>query len=189
MLAPGLQRMGGQHPPHGGDRAILPHPIGDELTRAFGTIPRGEATPHQIRPLAGPAHDGDRDRWGKNRPWPRGQERLQDRPDAGREHAWPRGGPRSGARQQPAPPRLGRPLLPTRGYSSLGGPGQRHGWWTVATAPAPAALRKTGPCVRKTCGRVPSRSPPTRAVSAGEAIPVRALQVKPICLVVHDQLY
>jgi hypothetical protein len=68
MLAPGLQLMGGQNPAHRGGRDILYDPIGDELTREFGTIPLGEATTHQVRPLAGQAHDVDRDRRGKNRP-------------------------------------------------------------------------------------------------------------------------
>jgi hypothetical protein len=115
MLAPGLQLMGGQNPPHRGGRDVLHDPIGDALTRECGTIPLGEATTPQVRPLAGQAHDVDRDLRGKNRPWPRGQGRLKDRPDAGRENAWPSGGPRSVARQWPAPPRIGRPLLPARG--------------------------------------------------------------------------
>lgn len=53
MLAPGLQLMGGQNPPHRGGRDILHDPLGDQLTREFSTIPLGEATTHQIRPLAG----------------------------------------------------------------------------------------------------------------------------------------
>ncbi len=114
-LAPGLQRMGGENPPPRGGRAILHDPIGDALTHEFGTIPRGEATTHQVRPLAGQAHHGDGDLRGKNRPWPRGQERLKDHRDAGRENAGPSGGPRSVAGQPLAPPRMGRPLRPARG--------------------------------------------------------------------------
>jgi hypothetical protein len=80
------------------------------LARQFGAIPLGEATTQQIQAFAGQAHRVDRDLRGNNRPWPRGQGRLKDRPDAG-----PSGGPRSGARQRPAPPRIGRPLLPGAG--------------------------------------------------------------------------
>ena len=87
LLAPGLQLRGGQHPSHRGGRELLHAPIGDELTREFGTIPRGEATPHQVRPLTGQAHDGDRHLRGKNRPGLRGQGRRSDPPDAGRENA------------------------------------------------------------------------------------------------------
>jgi hypothetical protein len=87
MLAPGLQLMGGQNPSHRGGRDLLHDPIGDELTREFGTIPLGEATPHQVRPLTGQAHDVDRDLRGKNRPWLRGQGRRRDPPDAGRDNA------------------------------------------------------------------------------------------------------
>jgi hypothetical protein len=65
MLALGLQLMGDQNPPHRGGRDILQDPIGDALSCEFGTIPLGEATTHQVRPLAGQAHDVDRDLQGK----------------------------------------------------------------------------------------------------------------------------
>jgi hypothetical protein len=87
MLAPGLQLMGGQNPSHRGGRALLHAPIGAELTREFGPIPRGEATPHQVRPRTGQAPDGDRDLRGKTRPGRRGQGRRRAPPDAGRDTA------------------------------------------------------------------------------------------------------
>ena len=127
MLAPGLQVMRGQNPAHGGSRHVLHEAIRHELTRQFSAIPRGEAAAQRIWALAGEAYHVDRDFGGKNRPWPRGQGRLKDRPDAGQENAWPSGGPRSVARQRPAPPQLGRPRLPARGSSSPGGPRQRPG--------------------------------------------------------------
>jgi hypothetical protein len=156
LLAPGLPVMSGQPPPPRGGRESLHAPSGEERPRACGTIPRGEATTPQSRPLAGEAHDVDRDRRGKHRPWPRDQGPLNAQPDAGRETAWPRGGPRSGARQRPAPRRMGRPRLPASGDSSPGGPSQRPREWTVAPAPASVALRQTGQGVRPTCGHVPS---------------------------------
>jgi hypothetical protein len=115
MMAPGLQRMRGQKPSDGGSGDVRHHARRAELARQFGAIPRGEATTQQLRAFAGEAHHVDRDLRGKNRPWPRGQERLKDRPDAGQEHAWPSGGPPSVAHQRPAPPRSGRPLLPGAG--------------------------------------------------------------------------
>ena len=87
MLTPGLQLVGGQNPSHRGGRDLLHDSIGGELTREFGTIPLGEATPHEVRPLAGQAHDVDRHFRGENRPWLHGQGRLKDHPDAGRENA------------------------------------------------------------------------------------------------------
>lgn len=41
MLAPRLQLMRGQNPPHGGGGDILNDPRGDELPRQFGAIPLG----------------------------------------------------------------------------------------------------------------------------------------------------
>jgi hypothetical protein len=83
--------------------------------RQFGPIPRGEATPQQIRAFASQSHDVDGHLRGKTRPWPRGQERRRGR-------AWPRGGPRSVARPPPAQRRMGRSRLPTGGESPPGEP-------------------------------------------------------------------
>src|SRR5215475_3966494 len=181
--------MRGQNASYGGSGDVRHNALRDELARQFGAIPLGEATTQQIRAFAGQAHHVDRDLRGKNRPWPRGQGRLKDRPDAGQENAWPSGGPRSVARQRPAPPRIGRPLRPVAGLSSPGGPVLRQWWSTVATVPVSAALRGTAQCVRTTCGHVPRRSPPSLAVNAREEIPARALHVKAICRVFHDELY
>jgi hypothetical protein len=41
----------------------------------------------------------------------------------------------------------------------------------------------------RTCGRVPSRSPPSGAVLTGPEIPACVLKVKPIWIVFHDELY
>jgi hypothetical protein len=68
MAAPGRQLMGGRNPAHRGGGELPHKPIGDELTRAFGPIPLGEATPPEVRPLAGQAHDVDRDLRGESRP-------------------------------------------------------------------------------------------------------------------------
>jgi hypothetical protein len=38
--------------------------------RQFGPIPRGEATPQQIRAFASQSHDVDGHLRGKTRPWP-----------------------------------------------------------------------------------------------------------------------
>ncbi len=83
MMAPGLQLMRGQNPPHrrGGD--ILNAPLGDELTCEFGAIPLGEAAAQRVRSLAGQAYHVDGDLRGKNRPWPRGQGRQRGHPSAG----------------------------------------------------------------------------------------------------------
>ena len=40
-----------------------------------------------------------------------------------------------------------------------------------------------------TSGRVPSRSPSSHEMGAGEEIPARVLTVKPIWIVFHDELY
>ena len=41
----------------------------------------------------------------------------------------------------------------------------------------------------KTAGRVPSRSPPSRAVMTGPEIPAGVLKVKPMWRGFHDELY
>ena len=83
MMAPGLEVMAGQHPPHGGGGETLNDPIRDELVCQFRAIPLGQAATQRIRALAGQTHDVDRDLWGGNRPWHSGRERLRARPDAG----------------------------------------------------------------------------------------------------------
>ena len=189
LRAPGWALMGRQHPAYGGHRPVGHHARCDELARAFGAIPLEAATTQQIRACAGQAPDVDGDLGGKTRPWRRGQGRRRARPDAGREHAWPSGGPRSIARRPPAPPRMERTLRPAGGASSPGGPILPYWWAHVATVPASDALRETGPWAMKTCGRMPSRSPPHLAVRVRDEIPARALQVKPICIGFHGVLY
>lgn len=83
MMAPGLQLMRGQNPPHrrGGD--ILNNPLGDELTREFGAIPLRETAAQRVRSLAGQAYHVDGDLGGKNRPWHRDQGRQRGQPSAG----------------------------------------------------------------------------------------------------------
>src|SRR5438034_5290684 len=115
MMAPGFELMCGQNPAYGGHRNVGHYALRDQLSREFGAIPLGEATPQQIRAFAGQAHDVDGDLGGKTHPWRRGQGRRRARPDAGRENAWPSGGPRSVARRPPAPPQIARPLLPAGG--------------------------------------------------------------------------
>jgi hypothetical protein len=115
MMAPGLQLRRRKKPPHRRGRALRHAPRGDELTRQFGTIPRREATAQHIRPLAGQAHDRDRDLRGNNPRWLHGQGRRPGHPRAGRENAWPSGGPPGVARRPPAPQRLGRTLPPGAG--------------------------------------------------------------------------
>jgi len=189
MLTPGLQLRRGQHPPHRRGRDVLHDPLGAELPRQLVTIPRREAAAQEIGALAGQAHDVDRHLRGKNRPWRRGQGRLKDRPDAGREPAGPSGGPRCVARRRPAPPPMGRTRPPGAGSSSPAGPVLPQWWSTVATVPASDARRGPAQGVTQTCGHVPWQSPPSCAMSAGEDIPAGTLQVKPIGIVVHDELY
>ena len=54
-----------------------------ELSREFGAIPLGEATPQQIWAFAGQAHDVNGDLGGKTRPWHRGQGRQRGHRGAG----------------------------------------------------------------------------------------------------------
>ena len=53
MMAPRLEVMVGQNPPHGGGRDVLNDPLRDELVRQFDAIPRGQAAAQRIRALAG----------------------------------------------------------------------------------------------------------------------------------------
>lgn len=75
MMAPGFELMRRQNPAYSSHRDGCHHTLCDELARQFGTIPWGEATTQQIRAFASQAHEVDGHLWGKNRPWPRGQER------------------------------------------------------------------------------------------------------------------
>src|SRR5215510_1384263 len=149
--------MRGQNASYGGSGDVRHNALRDELARQFGAIPLGEATTQQIRAFAGQAHHVDRDLRGKNRPWPRGQGRLKDRPDAGQENAWPSGGPRSVAHQWPAPPRIGRPLRTVAGLSSHVGPVLMQWWSIVDTVSLSAALRALSQSVRSNFGHVPWR--------------------------------
>jgi hypothetical protein len=45
------------------------------LPRQLGAVPLREATAEHIWAFAGQAHHVDRDLWGENRPWRRGQGR------------------------------------------------------------------------------------------------------------------
>ena len=115
MMAPRLHLRRGENPPYGRGRELLNDPLGDELPRQFVAIPLREAAAQHIRPLAGQAHDVDRDLRGKNPLWPHGQGRPRGPPHAGRETVWPTDGPRGVARRPPAPQRMGRTLPPVAG--------------------------------------------------------------------------
>ena len=75
MMAPRLEVMAGQNPPHGGGGDTLNDPLRDELVCQFRAIPLGQAAAQRIRALAGQPHDVDRNLRGGNRPWHRGQGR------------------------------------------------------------------------------------------------------------------
>src|SRR5919106_3213300 len=113
MLAPRLQLMRDQNPPHSGGGDLLNDPRGDELPRQFGAIPLGQTATQRIRAFAGQVDHVDRDLRGKNHPWPRGQGRRRAPPDAGPESAWP----------TYAPPSVGRPPSPPRQIGSSPRPG------------------------------------------------------------------
>ena len=180
MLAPRLQRRRGQNPAHGGGGDVLHAPRGDELPRQFGAIPLGQATAQRIGAFAGQAYHVERDLRGKNRPWPRGQGRRSAPPDAGRESAWPTDAPPSVERPPRLPRQTGSVPRPGGGESSPGAPARRQWWWNAARAPGCHVLRRTAECVRRTCGRVPSCSPPSKQVGAGQEISARTLTVKQI---------
>ena len=65
MMAPGLEVMAGQHPPHGGGGDTLNDPRRDEPVCQFRAIPLGQDAAQRIRALAGQPHDVDRDLRGK----------------------------------------------------------------------------------------------------------------------------
>ena len=83
MMAPGLEVMTGQNPPHGGGGDPLNDPIRDELVCQFRAIPLGQAAAQRIRVITGQPHDVDRDLRGGKRPGPRGQGRQRGHPDVG----------------------------------------------------------------------------------------------------------
>ena len=68
-------------------------------------------------------------------------------------------------------------------------PTPRRWWSPVASVPRSGALRGRGLCAMRTSGRVPSRSPSSHEMGAGEEIPARGLTVKPMWRVFHDELY
>ena len=115
MLAPGFQWMGGQHPAHGGSGDVLNDPLGDELPRQFGAIPRRQAATQRIRAFAGQAYHVDGDGGGKTRPWPRGQGRRRAPQGAGRESAWPTSAPPSVGRPPSQPRQTGSAPWPAGG--------------------------------------------------------------------------
>src|SRR5919109_42414 len=189
MMMPRFELMAGQNPPHRGGGDGLNDPLRDELARQFGAIPLGEAAAQSLGSLAGEAHHVDGHLGGENHPWPHGQGRQPGHPGAGRETAGPTSGPRSVARRPPAPRQTGSARRPATGESSPGAPGLQRWWSTVATVPRSAALRSIRQCAMKTCGRVPSPSPPRNVDGTGEEIVVRFLIVKQIWIPFHDELY
>ena len=83
MMAPGLQVMASQNPTHRGGRDVLHNPFGDELVRQFSAIPLRQAAAQDIGTLAGQTHHVERDLWGENDPWLRGQGHQPGHPGAG----------------------------------------------------------------------------------------------------------
>lgn len=75
LLAPGVELRRRPHPAYGGHRDGWHPTLREELARQCGPSPWREATPQPIRAFASQAPEMDGHLWGKNRPWPRGQER------------------------------------------------------------------------------------------------------------------
>ena len=86
-MAPELEVMARQNPPHGRGGDMLNDPLRDELVRQLGAISLGQAAAQHIRALAGQTHHVDRNLWAENRPWLRGRGRPRGHPGAGRETA------------------------------------------------------------------------------------------------------
>ena len=189
LMAPGLQLMGRQNPPPRGGREVRDDGLRKERGCPCRALPRGPAAAEESGARAGQTDHGARDLRGKKRPEPRGRGRQPGPLHAGREPAWPLGAPRSVGRPQPGPPGFARASPPRGEGASPAGPARPRGGSPVATAPRSGALRGRGPWAMKTAGRVPSRSPPSRAVMTGPEIPAGVLKVKPMWRGFHDELY
>jgi hypothetical protein len=126
MVAPRLELMAGQKPPHGRHGDVLNQLRRHELARQFGASPRGAAAAQRIWTLAGEPHHVDRDCGGKTRPGHRGQGRPPDQRGAGPESASPTCERRSAGRRPPAPRGRVNGQRPARGASSHVGPARRR---------------------------------------------------------------
>jgi hypothetical protein len=115
MVAPRLELMAGQHPPHGRRGDVLNKLCRDELARQFGALPRGEAAAQRIWTRAGEPPHVERDFGGKIRPWHRGQGHPPGHRGAGPASALPTGARRSVGRRPPAPRGIVNGQRPTRG--------------------------------------------------------------------------
>ena len=115
MVAPRLELVAGQNPPHGRHGNVLNKLRCDELTRQFGAIPLGEAAAQRVWTLAGEPHHVDRDFGGKTRPWPRGQGRPPGPRGVGPQSASPTCERRSVGHRLPVPRRIANGQRPARG--------------------------------------------------------------------------
>ena len=188
-LAPGLQRLGRQHPPHGRGGEILHARLSAQLPRQFVAIPLGETAASDLGAFAGPAHHVDGHLRGTTRPWRRGQERPPAPRGAEPETASPTGGRRRVGRRPAAPPALARVGQLAAGSCVPGARALPPSWSTaasVAGSPAPRGITQ-GPKVL--CGHAPSHYPPIERSHREDGRAARVVPVKQFWPVFYDDLY